>query len=171
MTSQPIRFLFDECFIGQLNVERDLAQSLALLGVDVELAHILSKFPLGTEDADWIPKIAQEGWIVVSFDRGKNSKKSEKLPLICRAFGVTHVLGSRGLQLRSAYYRIEAINSSWPLLLNEVAVAPRGTGYSLGIHTGKRHVFSFRLKKTYDPSLIDDNTSKHQQTPFNPDSD
>jgi hypothetical protein len=144
--------LFDECFLGQLNIERELKPSLALFGGDAELAHLFNKFSPGTEDHEWIPSIAREGWIVISADRGVNSKVSEKLPLICREFGVTHVIASASLQKRPAYFKIEAITSSWPVLLGEVATSTRGTGYLLQIVIGKKQRISYMLRKTYEPT-------------------
>jgi hypothetical protein len=144
----PIRFLFDECVIGRRTVERELTDSLALFGAAAELAHLFDKFPPGTADSVWIPQIASEGgWIVITSDRGKTSRKSEKLPLICRELGVTHVVLSAGLHKRSTHYRVLAISSCWPQLI-AAADAPGGTRFTVSIHTGKRGTTSFRFRET-----------------------
>jgi len=52
--------------------------------------------PDETMDNAWIPKIAGQGWIVISADRGKGKKRGGKLPMICQANGVTCLmLGNR----------------------------------------------------------------------------
>jgi hypothetical protein len=149
--TQPPCFLFDECVIGPVIVEQDLTASLALFGAEAELTHLFQKFSPGTLDSIWISQIAAEGgWIVVTSDRGAKSKKSERLPLICRELRVTHVVLSRGLHKRSAYFRTLANSSSWRQLL-DAAEAAKGTGFSLSMSTAKKEVISFRFQKLYDP--------------------
>lgn len=158
--TQATRFLFDEC-LGRPVVERQIKDSLRLYGSDAELAHLFSKFPMGAKDTEWIPAIAQEGgWIVVTADRGKHSKKDEKLPYICREFGVSHVMLSSGLHRRTMYYKYLAISSCWSALL-DVGSHPPGTGFSLGMHGDKK----FRFRKTMDP-IADNPEVNHQGTLF-----
>ena len=146
--TQPIRFLFDEC-ISRPVVEAQVAQSLALYGAQATVAHFLSKYPCGVKDPAWIPEIAQEGgWVIVSMDRGKHSKKSERLPVICRAFRVTHVMLSSGLEKRSMYYRATAIEACWSDLI-AAADAPPGAGYVLSMRHGPSAI-TFRLGKKTD---------------------
>ena len=102
--TQPARFLFDEC-LSRPAVERQICDLLHLYGVDAEIAHLLSKFPPATPDKEWIPEIAKQGgWIIVTSDRGTHSRKDERLPMICRDFGVTHVLLSGSLHRRNTYF-------------------------------------------------------------------
>ena len=157
----PIRFLFDEC-LGRPVVERQIVDSLKLYGADADVTHLCSKFPPGTKDIKWIPAIAQEGgWVVVTADRGKHSKKDEKLPYICRDFGVTHVTLSCGLHRRNMYYKYLAISSCWPALL-DAASHPPGTGFSLSMYRGK-----FRFRKTMEP-LAEHPGKTHQEMLFDP---
>ena len=94
--TQPIRFLFDEC-VSRPVVETQIAESLLLYGAEASVD--LGKYSRGVKDRVWIPEIAEEGgWIVVSMDPGQHSRKSERLPIICRAFRVTHVTLSAGLE-------------------------------------------------------------------------
>lgn len=147
MTHQ-IRFLFDEC-ISKPVVEKQVAESLVLYGAAASVTHFLRKYPSGTKDPRWIPEIAEEGgWIVVSMDRGRHSKKSERLPIICRAFRVTHVVLSAGLEKRSMHYRATAIAACWPELI-AAASRPAGTGFRLSMHQTPAGI-SFQLKKATD---------------------
>jgi hypothetical protein len=54
-------------------------------------AHILDLQKQGRWDEKWIPRIAKQGWIVVTSDRGKKGgkKKGAKLPLVCKMNNVT----------------------------------------------------------------------------------
>ena len=116
---------------------------------------------MSTKDSVWIPMIAQEeGWIVVTADRGKHSRKDERLPLICREFSVTYVMLTSGLHKRTMYYKYLAISSCWPALL-DAASHPPGTGFSLGIH-GERQ---FRFKKIRDARSLGSGIA-HQETLF-----
>ncbi|MCC6123349.1 MAG: hypothetical protein IT426_00130 [Pirellulales bacterium] len=148
--TQPIRFFFDEC-ISHLIVEQQIRDSLQLYGADAEVAHLFSKFPSGTPDSQWIPELSKEGgWIVISADRGINSRAGEKLPIICHEFNLTHVMLSRGLHKRTMYYKALAIESSWFGLIS-AASEPPGTGFMLSM-TGQQ---AFRLKKVSDAKQID----------------
>jgi len=129
--TNPTRFLFDEC-LSKPVVENDIVNSLRLFGSEVEIAHLLTKFGNGgIGDAVWIPKIAQEGgWVIFTCDQGKKSKKSEKLPEICRAYGVTHVMLSQKIHKRTMYYKALAIQSHWATFL-KIADEQPGAGYQI----------------------------------------
>jgi hypothetical protein len=160
----PVRFFFDEC-LSRPVVESDLVRSLSLYGSSAEIAHLLTKFGGGgVKDPEWVPILAHEtGWIVISADQGKNSKKSEKLPEICRAYGVTHAILSRGLHKRNMYYKSLAIVSLWGKL-HALADEPRGGGYRITM-TGE--TASFRLVRVSEPpkasEILDSTPGKHQQ--------
>jgi hypothetical protein len=159
-----VRFFFDECLSKPI-VECDLVRSLKLYGSDAEIAHLLSRFPQGCKDPYWIPKLAHEtGWIVITCDQGKNSKKSEKLPEICRAFGVTHVSLSRGLHKRNMFYKSLAIASLWGKLL-ALADEPRGGGYRIAM-TGENNIFRFSCisEAPKECDILDSTPGKHQQS-------
>jgi len=152
--TQPIRFLFDEC-ISRPVVEAQIANSLALYGAQATVAHFLGKYPCGSKDTVWIPEIAKEGgWIIVSMDRGRHSRKSERLPIICQAFRVTHVMLSPGLEKRSMHYRAVAIEASWPDLI-AAGDAPAGTGFVLSMREARCCV-SFHLRKKTDALPLED---------------
>ena len=152
--TQPIRFLFDEC-VSRPVVETQIAESLLLYGAEASVAHFLGKYSRGVKDRVWIPEIAEEGgWIVVSMDRGQHSRKSERLPIICRAFRVTHVTLSAGLEKRTMHYRATAVAACWPELI-AAASHPPGTGFNLSMRP-IRDGFAFRLIKKTDALAPED---------------
>lgn len=133
-------------------VEGQLAQSLELYSPGATIVALFRKFPQGTKDKVWVPQIAAEpGWIAISMDRGEHSIISERLPLICQAFYVTHVTLSRGLAKRSMYFRATAIEACWPALF-AAAEEPPGTGFRLSMRDPTIGV-SFSLKKITDALL------------------
>lgn len=156
-----IRFFFDEC-LSRPVVETQITDSLRLYGSDAEVAHLLTKFGRqGVKDSEWVAQLAREGsWVVLSVDQGRRSKKSEKLPSICRAFGVTHVMLSSSIHRRNMYVKAMAIENHWEKLLGLAAV-PRGTGYQIKI-SGKW----FKMEQsTEGPSvaeIIDPHAPQHQ---------
>ncbi|MFZ1933546.1 MAG: hypothetical protein WCB27_21790 [Thermoguttaceae bacterium] len=158
--TQPIRFFLDEC-LSHLVVERQIRDSLQLYGADAEVAHLLTKFPKGMPDLEWIPELSKEGgWIVISPDRGSHSKKDERLPDICREMDVTHVIMSAALHRRNMYYKALAITTCWPALL-DAASYPAGTGFSLSLR-GERFCFrkvsdakSVQVPTTHQTALFD----------------
>ncbi len=82
--SEPDKFLFDECSIGKPALKA-LKAVLQFEGTPPNIEHLLDKFPMSTFDIAWVPQIAEEGWIVISADRGKGKKRGGKLPLVCQA--------------------------------------------------------------------------------------
>jgi hypothetical protein len=160
------RFLFDEC-LSRPVVENDLVRSLRLFGSGAEVAHLITKFGEGAKDLVWIPEVAKErGWIIITADQGIHSKKSEKLPKICRAYGVTHVMISRGLHKRTMFYKALAISSVWGKLL-ALADVPRGGGYRLSMIGDSG---GFQLANVSEPppeaDIFDPTAEKHQQPLF-----
>ena len=101
-----------------------------------------ANFPPGIEDAVWIPTLAHDGdWIVFSADLGKNSKKSESLPLICQEIGVTHIIMSPALQRRTSFYRVLAIGSCWTQILGTSEAAEGDGIYAQHEHREERPHF------------------------------
>ncbi len=84
----------------------------------------LSKFPpkimplieftnqYGVKDKDWIPQAAKQGFTVISTDLG-NRKRGDKLPEICRQFGVKHVLISQKIHHRGSLAMALASLGTW----------------------------------------------------------
>jgi hypothetical protein len=127
------KLLFDEC------VGHPLVTQLAnLIGVDeqeVELSHVLWKGFGGENDDVWIPKIASEGWVIITGDEGKQSKraKGEKLPIVCSAYRVTYVSFSRAVVHFNTFEKTRTILNHWKELL-VLKDAPRGSGYQIRLN-------------------------------------
>lgn len=125
--TRPLKLLFDENF-GKPFVDK-LAPLLGGFPETPVIKHVLDYFQSGSSDAEWIPRIAQERFIVISFDRGRKYG-GPKLPQICAEHDVTHVLVSGKLNQRKQADKIRAIMEVWPDLA-ALANAPRGSRYLL----------------------------------------
>lgn len=96
-----------------------------------ELRHILEFQQQGVWDEQWIPRVASEGWILITADRGKKgSKKGEKLPRLCVRHRITHVVLSAGIHRRKSFEKVLAILSVWYELL-QLRDVPPGSRYQL----------------------------------------
>jgi hypothetical protein len=97
------------------------------------------------EDETWIPDMAQEGWIVLTADRGKGGRgKGEKLPVLCRAFGMTHILMSGSLHRRTSIQKVTAILEVWDNI-NELPEQPKGSAWSLRLTQSGKAVLACKL--------------------------
>jgi hypothetical protein len=102
-------------------------------GVSLKTYSVVEIQRSGIADKVWIPKIASEGgWIVVSADRGKSNREkfSEKLPYLCRAHRVTHVLLSARVHELTLFAKGQALVAIWPEFL-KVKSALAGTRFML----------------------------------------
>lgn len=137
-----VRFFFDEC-LSRPVVEGILTDSLRLFGSDAEVAHLLPKFGAhGLSDRHWVEQLVSEGsWIAISADRGKHSKLSDKLPLICQEVGLTLVMLSAKLHQRNMAFKLLAIQSVWQDL-HDLRSEPPGSLRQLCIFGS-----GFRLQK------------------------
>ena len=84
---------------------------------------------------------AEGDWIVLTSDRGVNSPREAKLPILCSDHFVTHVILSPGMAKKTMHFKMLSIQTHWTALL-ALANAPKGPGHSLylirGIATGLR---------------------------------
>jgi hypothetical protein len=119
--------LFDENFGKPLVT--GLAAFLAFYDPPPEIAHLLERFTSGESDDVWIPRIAADGWIVISSDRAKQAG-GPKLPNICAAHSVSHVLVSGKLHNKNQFEKIRAITVAWPDIVR-IPNRPRGTRFNL----------------------------------------
>ena len=97
-----MKLLFDENF--GLPLVEALKQVVAFSREAVEVRHIRELRHGGKADAEWVPKVKQGGWLVISSDRGRRS--GPKLPQLCRAYGITHVLVSGSFRSPSPTRRV-----------------------------------------------------------------
>jgi len=103
----------------------------------VGLTHIIDKYTAGDKDEDWIPRLGTEGgWVVITSDAGKKSKVGSKLPDLCFAHKVTHVIMKGQLHHRTTLEKTSLIAAAWPLIEN-VFSSPQGSRYFLRLRTQK----------------------------------
>jgi hypothetical protein len=116
-----LKLLFDEC-IGE-PVMKHLASLVATGPVQAEFLHVRRLLLEGIPDSEWVPKIAANGWIVISADRGKRNRRErrdEKLPYLCRLHSITDVLLSASVHQYSNFDKGRAILAVW----DEIAALP-----------------------------------------------
>lgn len=120
------KFLFDE------NTGAPFVTALRTIAImdkrrPVEIGHSIELFGRAAKDADWIPRIRDEGWILISEDRGRNSVSGDRLPQLCEQFGVSHVLVLPALLKRGGQFeKMRAVLAVWPEL-HALATAVPGT--------------------------------------------
>lgn len=126
--TQALRLLFDDCLS-----KHAIAALLRLAEFSrspVEVAHLATINLEGCCDDDWVPRIAHEGYVVISTDRGKKISRGAKLPILCRRHKVTHVLLTGAVHQLNQFDKLRAIFCVWPLIVS-AAESPRGSGYLL----------------------------------------
>jgi hypothetical protein len=84
-----MQLYFDECCSRRL--PGDLKTFFAADYPDLTTAHVLDYYQPGALDSAWLePLKTDKKWIVITQDLGRDPKK-EKLPIICKQLGITHV--------------------------------------------------------------------------------
>ena len=140
---QELKLLFDECCSRRLPVE--LRQFYAVDYPGIELRHLMQDWAAGTADYDWLAPLREDrSWIVITKDAGKNSSL-EKLPIICREWGITHVTFTAGIIGAGFTEQKNARVGVWKQLFYLDRLAP-GTQVKLG-HSQSRGGFrGFELR-------------------------
>lgn len=130
-----VKLFFDVCAVGPRAI-KTIESATDLHALDIEVAHLTSYFPANTPDESWISTISEEGWIVITADRGKHSRVGEKLPELCLDYQITHVLMSKSINQMSNYHRVAAIieNLDGIILCDE---AKKGSRFHLRGTQGK----------------------------------
>jgi hypothetical protein len=129
----PLKLLFDENF-GKPIITA-LGSLLYFHPEQPIVRHLLEHFPSGTPDLEWIPKIATEGWVVVSCDRGKRCGGA-KLPTLCAEFKATHILLTASILNLKQFEKARIVITLWPEIAG-AADAPAGTRFQLRILNGR----------------------------------
>ncbi len=65
-----MRFFFDN------NISPHLVDILKILGVDA--LHLRDVFPTNAKDTEWIPRVGQEGWVLVTADKNILRNRAER---------------------------------------------------------------------------------------------
>lgn len=93
--STGLKLLFDECCSPRL--PRDLREFYQRDYPDLQVRHLMDDWTAGTPDSQWLEALRQDpSWVVITKDAGKNSAQ-EKLHLICREWGITHIVFTSGI--------------------------------------------------------------------------
>jgi len=124
--SEPVKLLFDEC-LGKPLVD-DIKKLLSWDTPSPKIEHLLDYFAEGTCDSIWVPKVAHEGWMIVSGDRGRKSRI--KLPAICSAYQITHILMGPSILHLKQHEKANIIVGVWDQI-KECSAAPKGTAFIL----------------------------------------
>ncbi len=134
--SEPVKLLFDEC-LGKPLLE-DIKRLLAWDIPPPVIEHLLDFFNSGTCDSVWIPKVANEGWIILTADRGKKSSHM-KLPSICEAYKITHILMSASVLNLKQSQKANAIVAVWEEI-KQCQEAPKGSRFHFRLNHGHKPV-------------------------------
>ncbi len=163
MISSVIRFLFDVCYSTGLRDE--LQQFYSIDYPLFEYHHVVDNYSPSTDDRSWLqPLKDKKDWIVITKDAGRDTS-TERLPIICRELGITHV-GLTATLINAGYTSQKlALTSVWaqmPLLLQ----LPAGTKVKLGcddfrgvrsyrMRVGQK-LFNTLIEETIDPPTASD---------------
>ncbi len=126
MSSRGLRLFLDECCSSRL-VE-DLRGFFAIDYPDTEIIHLAKSFPRGTDDSVWLSQLDPE-WIVVTKDVGRAA--NSKLPVICKARGITHVVFTAAVINAGYSAQKAALAACWEQLFL-LRKLPGGTAVKLG---------------------------------------
>ena len=74
--------------------------------------HLLDFYNKGVEDRVWIEQIKANGWLPITADKGA-SGNGEKLPRVCRALGLVHIIYGPAIHRRSADLKATALAAVW----------------------------------------------------------
>ena len=123
-----VKLLFDE------NIGKPLTDAIAGLlrfyDPKPEILHILDLMKTcGVRDETWVPVIANQNWMVITADRGRQGS-GRPLPWICKDFKVTHILFSGTLHNQRQFERARAIITLWPEIV-QAYKGPKGVEYLL----------------------------------------
>jgi len=148
-----MQLYFDECCSRRLS--REIKEFFASDYPDLETCHVLDEYGRGTKDSEWLKPLQEnDKWIVITHDHGRDPKK-EKLPVVCRALGVTYVLISSSIISAGYTEQKTALVSVWQELL-ELYRLPNGTQVKLCIGNvkGGKKRFELRVNKKLLSSVL-----------------
>jgi hypothetical protein len=139
-----MRLYFDECCSRRFKA--DLKAFFAADYPDLEVSHVLDFYNQGTNDSTRLEPLQRDkDIIVVTADLGRQGAK-EKLPLVCKHLGITHIALTPGL-LKAGYSRQKtAIVAVWTQLVKQVPRLPKGTHVKLGMRSYRGGVERFELR-------------------------
>ena len=138
-----MRLYFDECCSRRL--PRELKEFYTTDYPDLETCHVLDFYSPSTGDSTWLKPLEEnKSWIVITSDMGRDARK-EKLPVICKELGITHVAMTSAL-IRAGYtVQKTALVTVWPQLM-QLHRLPPGTQVKLGRHLIRGGIEKFALR-------------------------
>lgn len=82
----------------------------------------------GQKDETWVPTLSEQGWIVITADRGKQTKggATKKLPAICVELEVTHVVFGKSIHELPLNKKLRTLIGLWDDMVNLVATEAKG---------------------------------------------
>ena len=126
--SQGIKLFFDVCLSKKL--PKVIQSVYGEDHPDLILKHLTEYFQASDDDGDWLPLLKEGGWIVITADRGRESKKTQ-LPLLCSHLQITHVSMTPAFHRSGYAIHRHALLSLFPQLTC-LDLLPVGTRVSLG---------------------------------------
>ncbi len=105
-------FFFDN------NLSKQLSDGMRAFGEDA--THLLDHFEPGAEDQVWIPKIAANGWFLITRDEEIRRRPAEKSALVASKLGVFFLGGKQ----RTRCQIIRQLVRHWPRI-KELAAKTR----------------------------------------------
>ncbi len=96
----------------------------------LETRHLLDGYGTSAADPEWLEPLRDKGWVAVTCDRGRDRKK-ERLPLICKSWGITHVAFTATLLNKGPTAQKNALAAVWKDLFH-LDQYPPGTQVVLG---------------------------------------
>jgi PIN like domain len=127
-----MQLYFDECCSKRF--KDDLRAFFAEDFPDLRVSHVLDHYNPGTGDSTWLKPLEDKSVIVITADIGRDPSK-EKLPLICKKLGVTHIVFSSTLINAGYTKQKSAIAAVWQQIVEQVPRLPRGTKVKLGLRS------------------------------------
>ncbi len=116
-----------------------------------EIGFVVDRFG-GEKDLVWVPKIAAEGWVVLSTDRSKQCGGS-KLHHVCEEHKVTHILMSKALHDMKQFYKVATILTLWDELVTTISQATPGCRFNLKLERGSP-VILLHQRQTRQPQNV-----------------
>lgn len=114
-----------------------------------EIVHTVDKFGRGAKDADWIPSLTGDDWVVISDDRGRNSAAGDRLPQICESLGITLIsVNSTIFRHGGQAEKMRGLITVWPEIVEKVS-KKSGSRWLLKYAGSSRS--SFKLECKFDP--------------------
>jgi hypothetical protein len=114
-------FFFDNTFSSKI------VDILVILGVPA--THLQHHFPPETLDVEWIPFVAEKGWVLVSGDQRIRRSPAERLAFE-RANLVTFFV-HRAYQHQTIWEQVAWLVRLWPTIQDRAGKTHRGTSYEV----------------------------------------